>query len=85
MIHTDGKNGLWELNGHEYRLRSGGLGYMRLSVDGEKVMEKFDDHKNEVIAEFEQLTGFPVDQLERIYWHAHPYFDDPMGSPSMYE
>lgn len=34
---------------------------------------------------FKKLTGLTVRQVERAYWRVHPYFNDPMGHPSMYE
>lgn len=36
-------------------------------------------------AQFRRLTGITPAQFERAYERVHPWFDDPMGHPSMYE
>lgn len=34
---------------------------------------------------FEYLTGIALRRFEEYYERVHPYFEDPMGHPSMYE
>lgn len=57
-----------------------GLG-SSLSIDGEEVTRDEAD----VVEHFERLTGIPLRKFAKYYERVHPYFEDPMGSPSMYE
>jgi hypothetical protein len=38
-----------------------------------------------LIRKFETFSGMTLDQFEKAYNRIHPWFNDPMGSPSMYE
>lgn len=69
-------------DGTKVTLRSGGLVYERLYVNGEKMLETFDDSK-EVSKRFEELVGLSPLKAEQIYY-ARIYFEDPMGPPSRY-
>ena len=69
-------------DGTEVTLRYSGLGYVRLFVNGEKVLETFDDGKV-ASAQFEELTGITPWKAEEIY-HTRIHFDDPMGGPGLY-
>jgi hypothetical protein len=78
------------LNGCTITLRSGGLGYQRLSIDKKVVAEEWDAFPrraipNEAVKAFETLTGIPVKKFEKYYYRAHPYFNDPYGSLRDYE
>jgi hypothetical protein len=75
------------LNGHTIALRSGGLGYTRLYLDGKPAKRDatYNDPEGEkrLIKRFTRLTGLPPDAWMDI--HIRSYTPDPMGTLSMYE
>jgi hypothetical protein len=75
------------LNGVTYRLRSGALGYDRLSVNGVVIVESYDNSAqvNEAEHEFEVRTGMTVAEFDKYCARIHhDDLEDPMGPASWY-
>lgn len=78
-------------------LRSGGLGYLRLTIEGWGGLVKakkeafigtrvFDEQVEAMRAVFREVTNMEMDDLERYYHRVHwSRIADPMGDPRSYE
>jgi hypothetical protein len=74
------------VNGKDYTSKLPWKHYRR-DADGKIVYLKDHEQPKEIVTihRFEKITGLRIKNLRDIYDRLHPYFEDPMGEPWMYE
>jgi len=72
-------DGIWEL-------RVGSLGYARFSINGTKIVEGHEGSAahDRAIKLFEMACGFSLKKFQQYDEKLHPWYNDPMGHPSLY-